>query len=190
MEQTLRVGTAATAGRIGMIVAAVATFVTLFSANIFAFYSRIDVIATFGVIAVAGSAIAGIFTPRRVLDVVALVAGGSLAGFLSPLWVETSPASTMAMLAWLLLVASCVGVAIGLSTGRPEADPRAVAAMTGAAGRIKAAASPPHASSFAVSEHAHRPADLPDPGWYPDADGQQLRWWDGHGWTDHVRPRL
>lgn len=23
-------------------------------------------------------------------------------------------------------------------------------------------------------------------GWYPDADGTQLRWWDGSAWTDHV----
>ncbi|MFT4029207.1 MAG: DUF2510 domain-containing protein [Protaetiibacter sp.] len=25
------------------------------------------------------------------------------------------------------------------------------------------------------------------PGWYPDGSGGQ-RWWDGHGWTDHVAP--
>ncbi len=29
---------------------------------------------------------------------------------------------------------------------------------------------------------------LPPPGWYPDpAAGTGTRWWDGHGWTDHVQ---
>ena len=28
----------------------------------------------------------------------------------------------------------------------------------------------------------------PPPGWYPDPAGQPgTRWWDGHGWTDHVQ---
>ena len=26
----------------------------------------------------------------------------------------------------------------------------------------------------------------PPPGWYPDATGGFLRWWDGHQWTDVV----
>ena len=29
----------------------------------------------------------------------------------------------------------------------------------------------------------------PPSGWYPDPSGaEQLRWWDGKGWTDHVKP--
>jgi hypothetical protein len=33
------------------------------------------------------------------------------------------------------------------------------------------------------------PTNLAPAGWYPDAtDAGQQRWWDGTGWTDHVRP--
>jgi hypothetical protein len=29
----------------------------------------------------------------------------------------------------------------------------------------------------------------PEPGWFPDpADSKQVRWWDGHAWTDQTRP--
>ena len=35
------------------------------------------------------------------------------------------------------------------------------------------------------------PQNVPDAGWYPDpAGGGGTRWWDGKGWTDHVRPDL
>lgn len=27
--------------------------------------------------------------------------------------------------------------------------------------------------------------DLPAAGWYADPEGRGLRWWDGHGWTEH-----
>jgi hypothetical protein len=31
------------------------------------------------------------------------------------------------------------------------------------------------------------PAVATPPGWYADPHGlAALRWWDGHGWTDHV----
>jgi Protein of unknown function (DUF2510) len=34
------------------------------------------------------------------------------------------------------------------------------------------------------------PAHLPPAGWYTDPAGTpQERWWDGRGWTDHLRPR-
>jgi hypothetical protein len=34
-----------------------------------------------------------------------------------------------------------------------------------------------------------RRADAPPAGWYPDPRRrEQLRWWDGGDWTDHVRP--
>src|SRR5262245_21251917 len=29
-------------------------------------------------------------------------------------------------------------------------------------------------------------AGRPPPGWYPDPHGQ-VRWWDGHGWTDQTQ---
>lgn len=33
-----------------------------------------------------------------------------------------------------------------------------------------------------------RPPPLPPAGWYPDPSGRPgERWWDGRGWTDHVR---
>lgn len=33
------------------------------------------------------------------------------------------------------------------------------------------------------------PVDLPAAGWYPDPAGSpQERWWDGRGWSDHLRP--
>lgn len=34
-----------------------------------------------------------------------------------------------------------------------------------------------------MTEHEAAPA-----GWYPDAGGIRLRWWDGSAWTDHVAP--
>lgn len=34
-----------------------------------------------------------------------------------------------------------------------------------------------------MSDHESTPA-----GWYPEAEGRQLRWWDGSAWTDHVAP--
>jgi hypothetical protein len=32
------------------------------------------------------------------------------------------------------------------------------------------------------------PQQLPPPGWFPDPNGQGLRWWDGRAWTEHVSP--
>jgi len=33
------------------------------------------------------------------------------------------------------------------------------------------------------------PPDLPPAAWYPDPAGSSgERWWDGRGWSDHVRP--
>ena len=34
-----------------------------------------------------------------------------------------------------------------------------------------------------MAEHETAPA-----GWYPDAGGTRLRWWDGTSWTDHFAP--
>jgi hypothetical protein len=175
-----------------MIVAAIATLITLFSAHIFQFYSRIDVLALLG-LAVAGTcSIASLVTARRSLDLVSLVAGASLAGFLAPFWAEGTPSSTMAMLAWFLLVASCIGLAIGLSTGSPEVDPRAAAAVAGAAERMRYAGA---AAAVAQPTHDHGratvgdPRSTPSPGWYSDPGGDQLRWWDGSEWTDDVRAK-
>jgi hypothetical protein len=34
------------------------------------------------------------------------------------------------------------------------------------------------------------PTNTPAPGWFPDeSDTTQLRWWDGHAWTEHTHPR-
>lgn len=188
MEDRPQIGTAATAGRIGMIAAAIAAFITLFSAHIFEFYSRIDVISLFGLIIAAGTAVASLVSARRAFDVTALFCGASLAGFLTPLWAESSPASTMAMLAWLLLVLSCAGLAVGLSTGRPSVDPRAAAALSGAAERMRQAATP--AAPAYASRPTGEPADgSPLPGWYEDPQDDVLRWWDGREWTEDVRPR-
>jgi hypothetical protein len=34
-----------------------------------------------------------------------------------------------------------------------------------------------------------QPPSLPPAGWYPDPSGQPgERWWDGRGWSEHVRP--
>lgn len=187
MQDRPQVGTAATSGRIGMIAAAIAAFVTLFSAHVFQFYSRIDVIALFGVLIAAGCAIASLISPRRTFDVIALVCAASVAGFLTPLWAEGSPASTMAMLAWLLLVVSSAGLGVGLSTGRPSVDPRAAAALSGAAERMRHAAASP-APAYEMSAEADADEGSPIPGWYRDGDEPQLRWWDGRDWTDDVRP--
>lgn len=187
MDETPQVGTAATAGRIGMIAGAIAAFIALFSAHVFDIYSRVDVIAVFGVTAAAGCAIAGIVSPRRTFDAIALAAGAGVAGFLMPLWAEQYSSSTMAMLAWVLLVASAAGLAIGLSTGRAAVDPRAAAAMAGAAERMRQAA----ASPAMPADSSHRGGSgegAAAPGWYPDAENDQLRWWDGRAWTDDVRP--
>lgn len=189
MQERPQIGTAATAGRIGMIAATIAVFVTLFSAHIFDYSSRVDIIALLGALAAAGCAIASLVAPRRPLDVAALVCGASLIGFLTPLWAESSPASTMAMLAWLLLVLSSAGLAVGLSTGRPSVDPRAAAAFSGAAERIRSAAASP-APSASVSARSSGSADgSPAPGWYEDAEDDVLRWWDGREWTEDIRPR-
>lgn len=41
---------------------------------------------------------------------------------------------------------------------------------------------------YATSGGGGRPPDLPPAGWYPDPSGQYAeRWWDGRGWSDHVR---
>src|SRR6266571_9094472 len=42
-----------------------------------------------------------------------------------------------------------------------------------------------HRSDAVMSER--REGGVPVPaGWYPDAGGQGLRWWNGHSWTDSV----
>lgn len=187
MDETSQVGTAATAGRIGMIAGAIAAFVALFSAHVFDAYSRVDVIAVFGVSAAAGCAIAGIVSPRRTFDAVSLAAGSGVAGFLMPLWAEQYSSSTMAMLAWVLLVASAAGLAIGLSTGRAAVDPRAAAAVAGAAERMRQAAANP-ATPAGASYRGGATDDAAAPGWYPDTENDELRWWDGRAWTDDVRP--
>lgn len=187
MQEGPQVGTAATAGRIGMIVAAIAALITLFSAQVFAFSSRIDVIALLGVLGAAGCAIAALLSPRRPFDVGALVCGACLIGFLAPYWAEYS-SSTMAMFAWLLLVLSCGGLAVGLSTGRPAVDPRAAAALSGAAERMRSAAASPSARASA-SPHAEVPGGRhPPAGWYEDRNDDVLRCWDGRQWTEEIRP--
>src|SRR6478736_4160199 len=41
----------------------------------------------------------------------------------------------------------------------------------------------------AMADTPFPPAELPEAGWYPDpAGGDGTRWWDGKGWTDHIRP--
>jgi len=41
----------------------------------------------------------------------------------------------------------------------------------------------------AMADTPFPPAELPGAGWYPDPAGSDgTRWWDGKGWTDHVRP--
>ena len=36
-----------------------------------------------------------------------------------------------------------------------------------------------------------RPPPLPPAGWYADPSGQPgERWWDGRGWSEHVRPKI
>lgn len=187
MHEGPQVGTAATAGRIGMIVAAIAALITLFSAHIFEFSSRIDVIALLGVLVATGCAVASLVTPRRAFDVGALVCGACLIGFLTPFWAESS-SSTMAIFAWFLLVLSCGGLAVGLSTGPPVVDPRAAAALSGAAERMRNAAASPSAPSSAASYADGSDGRLPAAGWYEDRDEDVLRWWDGRRWTEEVRP--
>ena len=179
MQDRPQVGTAATAGRIGMIAAAIAAFITLFSAHIFEYYSRVDVIALLGALTAAGCAVASLISPRRPFDVTALVCGASLVGFITPLWAESSPASTMSMLAWLLLMLSCAGLAVGLSTGRPSVDPRAAAALSGAAERMRSAAVSPATPAHASARNAGAADGSPAPGWYEDPQQDVLRWWDG-----------
>lgn len=186
MEDRPQIGTAATARRIGMVAAAIAAFITLFSAHIFQYYARIDVIALLGVLVAAACAVASLISPRRPLNLTALVCGASLIGFLTLFWADSSPASAMAMLAWLLLVVSCAGIAVGLSTGRPSVDPRMAAAVSGAADRMRDAAAAP---AFASSDRPDAAGGAPAQGCYEDPVEDVLRWWDGRAWTDDVRAR-
>jgi hypothetical protein len=40
-----------------------------------------------------------------------------------------------------------------------------------------------------VQTTADRPGAPPQPGWYPDPNGQpHMRFWNGHEWTDAIRP--
>jgi hypothetical protein len=189
MDDPRNVGTTATAGRIGMIVAAIATLIALFDTHAFTYYSRVDLIALLGIVTAAGCAVAGLLAPRRLLDAGALAAGASLAGFLSPMWAEAPQSSAITMLAWLLLVGSCGGLAIGLSTGTAEFDPRAIAAMADAGERLRGVADRRAASASAgAARGQHASGGEPQPGWYPDPDGGDLRWWDGRDWTEDVRP--
>jgi len=51
------------------------------------------------------------------------------------------------------------------------------------------AVKPPMATWDPYAEAAGgRPPDLPPAGWYPDPAGTaRERWWDGRGWSDHIR---
>lgn len=186
MEDRPQIGTAATVGRIGMVAAAIAAFITLFSAHIFRYYARVEVIALLGGLVAAACAVASLIFPRRPLDLTALVCGASLIGFLTLFCAESSPAMAMAVLARLLLVLSCAGIAVGLSAGRPSVDPRVAAAVSGAADRMRHAASAP---AFASSDRWDAAGGALVPGWYEDPEEDVLRWWDGREWTDDVRAR-
>jgi len=41
-------------------------------------------------------------------------------------------------------------------------------------------------SEQAVATPSQTSAATPDAGWYPDPQGQGLRWWDGSAWTEHT----
>ena len=94
----------------------------------------------------------------------------------------------MAMFAWFLLVLSCAGLAVGLSTGRPVVDPRAASVLSGVAERLRNAAASPSAPASAYSDADEPGRRLPPEGWYEDRNEDVLRWWDGRQWTEEIRP--
>lgn len=54
--------------------------------------------------------------------------------------------------------------------------------------RIPTVAAAPQIYSAVPSPPPPPPSSLPPAGWYPDPSGRPgERWWDGRGWSDHIR---
>jgi hypothetical protein len=84
-----------------------------------------------------------------------------------------------------------LGLGLGFVFVWPAAAVMAVVYLTVVRKRLRAMALPglsqatwdPYAGGA-----GGRPPDLPPAGWYVDPAGQGQRWWDGRGWSEHVRP--
>lgn len=191
VQSQLPTSTIATAGRVAMMPAALASFAALFTSHVFALYSLVDIIALGGAVTLAAAAVSSVLEARRTLDVGMVLVAGALAGFLCGFGTEPFVrAPAIALLAWLLLTASSVAVGVGLATGEVAEDPRARTFVDSALVRLRTTPAGVTTPVLAMSPASSAEPGTPVAGWYEEEPGgTHLRWWDGSDWTDNVRAR-
>src|SRR5437868_3914572 len=72
----------ATAGRVCALIAAAWTLLAMIVAEVFVYFTVVDVVALLGCVALAGLAVASLVRPNRAFDAASLFVVGTLAGLL------------------------------------------------------------------------------------------------------------